>query len=185
MELAPLSIPEVIHIRPRVHGDKRGFFFEAWNRRNFEEKGLPTSFVQLNHSSSAQGILRGLHFQYRHPQGKLVRVLHGRVFDVAVDLRKNSPTFGKWTGMELDADEHGLLWIPEGFAHGFCVLSEQAEFEYLCTNYYHPEDEGVIHWADRDLGITWPITSPRLSPKDEAAPTFAELRDRLIAEGNC
>ncbi len=181
MELRPLSIPDVIQVFPRVHGDERGFFFEAWNQREFAARGLPTSFVQLNHSTSTQGILRGLHFQYHNPQGKLVRVLQGRVFDVAVDLRPTSACFGSWTSVELSAADHSLLWVPEGFAHGFCVLSETADFEYLCTRYYNPQDEGVIHWADPDLCITWPVETPQLSVKDAAAPSFAEVRNRLLA----
>jgi dTDP-4-dehydrorhamnose 3,5-epimerase len=179
MQVESLALPEVKRIRPRVFGDERGFFMEAWNRLRFAQAGLPDDFVQLNHSSSVRDTLRGLHLQFRRPQGKLVRVLSGTIWDVAVDARPGSPDFGRWVGVELAARDHDWLWIPPGFAHGFCVLSDTAEFEYLCTDYYDPLDEGGFHWADPAVGITWPVSSPLLSPKDAAAPSLASLRERL------
>ncbi|MCB1048054.1 MAG: dTDP-4-dehydrorhamnose 3,5-epimerase [Calditrichaeota bacterium] len=181
MQILPLALPEVKLIRPRVFGDERGFFMEAWNRRRFAEAGLPDDFVQLNHSSSARHTLRGMHLQFRQPQGKLVRVLAGRIFDVAVDARPASPEFGRWVGQTLDAADHEWLWIPPGFGHGFCVLSEQAEFEYLCTAYYDPNYEGSFLWNDPAVAIHWPITAPLLSPKDSQAPSLASLIPRLRA----
>lgn len=179
MTVEELALPEVKRIRPRVFGDARGFFMEAWNRRAFAAAGLPDDFVQLNHSSSCRNTLRGLHLQFLRPQGKLVRVLAGTIFDVAVDARPDSPSFGRWVGVTLDAADRDWLWIPPGFAHGFCVLSDMAEFEYLCTDYYDPTDEGGFHWADPAVGITWPVTDPLLSPKDAAAPSLLSLEAKL------
>lgn len=179
MQVLPLDIPAVKLIRPRVFEDERGFFFEAWNLRAFEASGLRREFVQANHSRSEAGVLRGLHFQWTRPQGKLVRVLAGEVFDVAVDLRPESATFGRWVGQLLSAAGRELLWVPEGFAHGFCALSGGADFEYFCTDHYDAGDEGAIRWNDPDLAIDWPLAQPTLSPKDAAAPLFAEQLARL------
>ena len=175
MNATPLAIPDVIVFEPRVFGDERGFFFESFNQNVFEEVvGQPISFVQDNHSRSVKGVLRGLHYQIQQPQGKLVRVAHGEVFDVAVDLRKNSETFGKWVGVHLSAENKKQLWIPEGFAHGFVVLSESAEFLYKTTNYWAPEHERSLAWNDPTVAIDWPITaSPALSEKDRQAPHFS------------
>ena len=176
MEVRPTEIPDVLVIEPRVFGDERGFFFESFNQRTWEEKtGLSTRFVQENHSRSGRHVLRGLHYQIRPPQGKLVRVILGTVFDVAVDLRRSSPTFGRWVGRELSAENRRQMWIPEGFAHGFVVLSEAAEFLYLTTDYYAPEYERAVIWNDPDLAIDWPLeTAPSLSAKDSAAPLFRD-----------
>jgi dTDP-4-dehydrorhamnose 3,5-epimerase len=173
MNIIPTDIPEVLIIEPKVFGDERGFFFESYNERQWEEKtGLRTRFVQDNHSRSAKGVLRGLHYQISQPQGKLVRCVVGEVFDVAVDLRRSSPTFGKWAGALLSAENKRQMWVPEGFAHGFLVLSDAAEFLYKTTDYYAPENERGIVWNDPELGIDWPIEGePVLSKKDaEAAP---------------
>jgi dTDP-4-dehydrorhamnose 3,5-epimerase len=173
MNIIHTSIPDVLIIEPKLFGDERGFFFESYNERQWEEKtGLRTRFVQDNHSRSAKGVLRGLHYQIRQPQGKLVRCVFGEVFDVAVDLRRSSPTFGKWSGALLSAENKRQMWVPEGFAHGFLVLSDGAEFLYKTTDYYAPENERGIVWNDPELGIDWPIEGePVLSRKDaEAAP---------------
>ncbi len=176
MNIEKTAIPDVLIIEPRVFGDERGFFFESFNLRRWRETtGLSTSFVQENHSRSTRHVLRGLHYQIQQPQGKLVRVIRGEVFDVAVDLRKSSLTFGRWTGIHLSAENRKQFWVPEGFAHGFVVLSEVAEFLYLTTNYYAPEHEREIRWDDPQLGIRWPIQgSPLLSAKDERAPLFKD-----------
>ena len=170
MKIAPTAIAEVLLIEPRVFGDERGFFFESFNQRAWEEQtGLKTTFVQDNHSRSAQGVLRGLHYQIRQPQGRLVRVIAGEVFDVSVDIRRSSPTFMKWVGVTLSATNNCMLWIPEGFAHGFLVVSGHAEFLYKTTNYWAPEHERSIAWNDPDLAIAWPThTAPTLSAKDRA-----------------
>lgn len=170
-----LAIPEVILIEPKVFGDDRGFFFESFNQARFEEAiGRKVNFVQDNHSKSVKSVLRGLHYQIQHPQGKLVRVITGEVFDVAVDIRKSSPTFGMWVGEILSAENKRQLWVPEGFAHGFVVLSDSAEFLYKTTNYYSPEHERCILWSDSKIGIKWPTTSaPLLSKKDSAGVSFA------------
>jgi len=178
MKLVPLAIPDVVLIEPKVFGDERGFFYESFNQAAFNEAtGLDVTFVQDNHSKSAQNVLRGLHYQLPpKAQGKLVRVLVGEVFDVAVDIRKNSPTFGRWVGERLSAANKRQMWIPSGFAHGFVVLSESAEFLYKTTNYYAPECERNISWNDPALRIEWPLTGePLLSGKDERAPLFADL----------
>ena len=179
MQVLSLEIPAVKLIRPRVFEDARGFFYEAWNQRTFAASGLPGGFVQANHSRSAGGTLRGLHFQWTKPQGKLVRALSGEIFDVAVDLRPASPTFGRWVGHLLSAAARELLWVPEGFAHGFCALGEGADFEYFCTDFYDPADEGAIRWNDPGLAIGWPVENPSLSAKDAAAPTLSEQLERL------
>jgi dTDP-4-dehydrorhamnose 3,5-epimerase len=176
MNVIRTEIPDVLIIEPKVFGDERGFFFESFNQRIFEEKtGLRPRFVQDNHSRSAKNVLRGLHYQIRQPQGKLVRVIAGEVFDVAVDLRKSSLSFGRWTGHTLSAENKRMLWIPEGYAHGFLVLSESADFLYKTTDYYAPEHERCITWSDADLGIRWPLAGePKLAAKDQAGQRLAE-----------
>ncbi|MCI5118842.1 MAG: dTDP-4-dehydrorhamnose 3,5-epimerase [Candidatus Electrothrix sp. LOE1_4_5] len=176
MKVQSTSIPDVLIIEPKVFGDERGFFLESFNQRNWlEATGLHTTFVQHNHSASGKNVLRGLHYQIQQPQGKLVRVLAGEVFDVAVDLRQSSPTFGQWVGEYLSATNKKQFWIPEGFAHGFLVLSEQAEFLYLATDYYAPEHERAILWNDPDLNITWPLQGKAcLSEKDRTACSFQD-----------
>jgi len=171
-----LAIPDVVLLEPKVFGDDRGFFFESFNQAAFEAAiGLKVDFVQDNHSRSARNVLRGLHYQVSQPQGKLVRVVQGEVFDVAVDLRKTSPTFGRWVGEHLSAENKRQLWIPEGFAHGFVVLSESAEFLYKTTNYYAPQHERCIRWNDPDIGIEWPQREqPVLSQKDSAGLAFKD-----------
>ena len=170
------DLPDVFLIEPKVFGDARGFFMESYNRRAMAELGVDGEFVQDNHSRSARGVLRGLHYQIPQPQGKLVRVVAGAVYDVAVDMRKSSPTFGRWTGFELSAENKLMAWIPPGFAHGFLVLSDYAEFLYKTTDYYAPEHERSLLWNDPALGIAWPLggTVPLLSAKDGAALPFAQ-----------
>lgn len=173
--VTPTAIPDVLVLAPKVFGDARGFFFESFNARDFAEAtGLDVPFVQDNHSLSARGVLRGMHYQIRHPQGKLVRVVSGSVFDVAVDMRRASPTFGRWVGEVLSADNHKQLWVPPGFAHGFVVLSDSAEFLYKTTDYWYPEHERSLLWNDSDVGIAWPIDgAPKLADKDAAGQPFA------------
>lgn len=176
MKATRLAIPDVVLIEPRVFGDERGFFMESFNQRAFNEAtGTDHPFVQDNHSRSSRGVLRGLHYQIRQPQGKLVRVTSGAVFDVAVDLRTSSPTFSQWVGAELSADNHRQLWVPPGFAHGFLVLSNSADFLYKTTDYYAPEHERSLAWNDPDLAIAWPEVgaAPTLSAKDAVAPSLA------------
>ncbi|HET9062602.1 MAG TPA: dTDP-4-dehydrorhamnose 3,5-epimerase [Candidatus Binatia bacterium] len=169
------AIPDVLVIEPKVFGDARGFFLESWNAKAFAEAGVPAAFVQDNHSRSPRGVLRGLHYQIRQPQGKLVRVAAGEVFDVAVDLRRASPTFGRWVGERLSGDNKRMLWVPPGFGHGFLVLSESADFLYKTTDYYAPEHERVIAWNDPDLAIKWPLAgTPTLSGRDAAGPRFRD-----------
>jgi dTDP-4-dehydrorhamnose 3,5-epimerase len=173
--VTPTSLPEVLILEPKVFGDARGFFFESFNARDFAQcTGLDVQFVQDNHSKSAKGVLRGLHYQIEHAQGKLVRVTQGEVFDVAVDMRRSSPTFGKWEGVVLSADNKRQLWIPPGFAHGFLVTSDSAEFLYKTTDYYHPEFECSLLWNDPTVGVQWPIdAAPLLAAKDIAGKTLA------------
>ena len=171
------SLQDVFLLEPRVFGDTRGFFLESWSARTFADVGLDYEFVQDNHSRSARGVLRGLHYQTKHTQGKLVRVLSGSVYDVAVDLRRSSPTYGKWEGFYLSATENQLLWIPEGFAHGFLSLAEGTEFFYKCTDFYSPEHEISLAWNDPDLAISWPldgIGAPLLAAKDEGGVSLSE-----------
>lgn len=179
MKVTRTDIRDVCLIEPRVFGDARGFFYESFNQRAFAEAtGVQTQFVQDNHSRSARGVLRGLHYQIQQPQGKLVRVVSGEVFDVAVDIRRSSPTFGKWVGAHLSAANHAQFWVPAGFAHGFVVLSESAEFLYKTTDYYAPEHEQCIAWNDPVLNIQWPDLGeqPKLSAKDAAGNTWASAR---------
>ena len=173
--VTPTAIPEVLVLEPKVFGDSRGFFFESFNAQDFANAtGLDVSFVQDNHSRSAQGVLRGLHYQLQQAQGKLIRVVRGSVFDVAVDIRKSSPTFGQWVGYELSEDNHRQVWIPPGFAHGFVVLSSTADFLYKTTDYYAPQYERCIAWNDPQIGIEWPANiSPLLSAKDAAGLSLA------------
>lgn len=170
------AIPEILVLTPKVFGDARGFFFESFNARDFAQStGLDVEFVQDNHSKSSQGVLRGLHYQIQHPQGKLVRVVQGAVFDVAVDLRKSSPTFGQWVGEILSAENHAQLWVPPGFAHGFVVLSESAEFLYKTTDYWYPEHERSLLWNDPAVAIDWPIDfAPQLAAKDAAGKLLSD-----------
>lgn len=176
MKVTPTAIADVLIIEPRVFGDARGFFYESFNQQTFDKAtGLTLNFVQDNHSRSAKGVLRGLHYQIQQPQGKLVRVARGAVFDVAVDIRKSSPTFGKWVGVELSEDNHRQLWVPPGLAHGFLVLSETADFLYKTTNYYAPEYERCIAWNDPAIRIDWPIAiPPSLSAKDRGGLTLSQ-----------
>ncbi len=178
MKATPLAIPDVYLIEPQVFGDERGFFFESFNHAKFEQAiGRKVKFVQDNHSKSSKGVLRGLHYQTEHAQGKLVRVTQGEVFDVAVDIRKGSPTFGQWVGQILSAENKQQLWVPEGLAHGFLVLSDTAEFLYKTTDYYAPQYEECIAWDDPTLAIQWPIdAAPKLSPKDQQGIPFNTLK---------
>ena len=174
MHVLPTELPGVLILEPTVHRDARGFFLETYHAERFEKAGIVGPFVQDNHSRSANGVLRGLHAQREKPQGKLVRVVLGEIFDVAVDVRPRSPTFGRWTGVTLDAESFRQLWIPVGFLHGFCVMSEWAEIEYKCTALYDRDDEIGVVWNDPDIGIVWPIANPTLSPKDAALPRLHE-----------
>jgi dTDP-4-dehydrorhamnose 3,5-epimerase len=177
MNVIETSLRDVFVIEPKVFGDERGFFFESWNARTFQDAGFDMNFVQDNHSRSARGTLRGLHYQTQNTQGKLVQVSAGEVYDVAVDLRKGSPSFGQWLGISLNAEKHNMLWIPEGFAHGFYVTSDYADFQYKCTDVYHPESEVSIAWDDSDLAIDWPIPfdeAPILSDKDAGGVSFKD-----------
>lgn len=181
MKLIPTALAEVLVVEPRVFGDSRGFFLESFNQREFAaQTGVTLPFVQDNHSRSSRGVLRGLHYQLKQPQGKLVRVVRGRVFDVAVDMRRSSPSFGRWAGVELSEDNHRQLWVPPGFAHGFLVLSESCDFLYKTTDYYAPQHERSLAWNDPRVGIAWPLADlaehglePQLSAKDQAAPAWA------------
>lgn len=178
MKVIPTAIPDVLLIEPKIFGDTRGFFLESFNQKSFNEAtGLDVNFVQDNHSRSTKGVLRGLHYQEQQPQGKLVRVVRGAVFDVAVDIRKESPTFGHWIGVELSETNHRQLWVPAGFAHGFLVLSESADFLYKTTDYYAPQHERCIAWNDPDIGIAWPPLGqpPKLSAKDQCGIHLSNL----------
>jgi dTDP-4-dehydrorhamnose 3,5-epimerase len=177
MKISHSKLKGCVIIEPRVFGDDRGFFLETFQAARYkQEAGIDLPFVQDNHSRSARGVLRGLHFQKTKPQGKLVRVVRGEVYDVAVDIRKGSATFGQWEGVILSEDNKKQFWVPPGFAHGFVVLSDTADFEYKCTDYYDPSDEGCILWSDPDLDIPWPIANPVLSAKDESAKRLVDLR---------
>lgn len=173
MQVIPTAVKDALILEPRVFGDARGFFMESWNRRGFAALGLDVDFVQDNHSRSQQGVLRGLHYQIKQPQGKLVRVVSGAVFDVAVDLRKSSPTFGRWAGVVLSAENQRMFWVPPGFAHGFLTLSASADFLYKATDYYAPEHERTLLWNDPALAIDWPLTgTPLLAAKDAVGMTL-------------
>ena len=181
MNVIPTEVLDVYILEPKVFGDHRGWFMETWSTRNMEEAGLHYNFVQDNQSKSKRGVLRGLHFQTKNSQGKLVRVIRGEVFDVGVDLREGSATFGQWYGLLLSEENHKQLYIPEGFAHGFLVTSEEAEFVYKCTRFYDPSGEGGLLWNDKDIGIDWPVTEDMdilLSDKDKIQPTFQEYLAR-------
>lgn len=178
MKIVETKIPDVKIIEPKVFGDERGFFMETWNEKAFHEAGIDATFVQDNHSRSVRNTLRGLHYQIKHPQGKLVRVTRGEVFDVAVDLRPDSPTFGQWVGEYLSEANKRMLWVPPRFAHGFLVVSDTADFQYKCTDFYAPEYERSILWADRSLAINWPLKSgeaPLVSEKDGAGKDFSSV----------
>jgi dTDP-4-dehydrorhamnose 3,5-epimerase len=176
MNVIQTKLKDCVIIEPKVFGDHRGFFLETFQADRYREQaGITLPFVQDNHSRSAKGVLRGLHFQKTKPQGKLVRVVSGEVYDVAVDIRQGSPSFGLWEGVILSEENKRQLWVPPGFAHGFLVLSDTADFEYKCTDYYDPSDEGSLVWNDPAMAITWPLDKPSLSDKDLKAPTFAEL----------
>jgi dTDP-4-dehydrorhamnose 3,5-epimerase len=169
------SLPGLVLLEPVVFGDARGFFFETWNAERYAAQGLPSSFVQSNVSSSSKGVLRGLHYQWPRPQGKLVTVLQGEVYDVAVDIRRGSPTFGRWEAFILSGENRRQLWIPPGFAHGFAVLSDDALFNYLCTDVYVKEADASVRWNDADIAVDWPVSAPTLSSKDEQAPFLQDI----------
>lgn len=179
MEVRPLAIPDVLLIVPDLHRDSRGFFLETWQAEKYAAAGIDATFVQDNHSRSGRGTLRGLHAQLHSPQGKLVRVSSGEVFDAAVDIRPDSPTYGKWVGALLSDTNGHQLWLPPGFAHGFCVVSENADFEYKCTTLYTPDDQVVFRWDDPAIGVEWPITEPLLSDRDRDAVPLSDWTDRL------
>jgi dTDP-4-dehydrorhamnose 3,5-epimerase len=177
MQFEPTRLPEVVLIKPRVFGDARGYFFETWQERTFAAAGIAGRFVQDNHSHSTLHTLRGLHFQIQQPQGKLVRVSRGEVFDVAVDIRRSSPRFGQWVGARLSDANHHMLWVPPGFAHGYLALSDEIDFLYKCTAFYAPEYERAIRWDDTQIGVQWPLpagVAPTLSGKDAVAPSFKD-----------
>ncbi len=183
MKFLPTAIPEVVRVEPDVFRDDRGFFLETYQTRKYGTAGLPETFVQDNHSFSTQGTLRGLHAQLRRPQGKLIRAILGEIFDVAVDIRPGSPTFGHWVSAVLSGENHHQLYVPPGFAHGFCVTSETAHVQYKCTELYEKDDEIAVLWNDPAIGISWPAAAPLLSPRDLAAPTLAEIMHKLAAYG--
>ena len=179
MKVHETPLPGVLLIEPRVLRDPRGFFYESFQAERFRELGLPTHFVQDNHSRSRRGVLRGLHYQLTRPQGKYVTALRGEIFDVAVDIRRGSPTFGRWYGVTLSGDDPHYLWIPPGYAHGFCVLSDEADFVYKCTDVYVPSDERSVRWDDPTIGIEWPHPDPIVSDRDRAARPLAEMERDL------
>ena len=182
MKFSETALPGVLVIEPRVFGDSRGFFYESYNEKTFRDAGIDRRFVQSNVSRSSRGVLRGLHYQWPNPQGKLVSVLEGEVYDVAVDIRRGSPTFGQWAAAMLTADNHRHFWIPEGFAHGFCVVSEFATFAYQCTDLYSPTADGSVRWDDPAIGIDWPVSGPLLSDKDARAPLLADVSEARLPE---
>lgn len=183
MNVLHTELAGVLVIEPAVYRDDRGFFLESFHARRYAEAGIPGPFVQDNHSRSARGTVRGMHAQRRRPQGKLVRVLHGQIFDVVVDIRRGSPTFGRWVGLTLSAENCLQCYVPPNFAHGFCALSDWVEVEYKCTDYYDPADEIRLLWNDPDIGIAWPVSAPVLSDKDRAARPLAALEDSLPVYG--
>ncbi len=183
MNVIETALPGVLIIEPKVFGDARGFFLETFHKQRYEDAGIPgdgLAFVQDNHSRSAKGVLRGLHFQLENPQGKLVSAGTGRVFDVAADVNPDSPTYRQWAGVELSEENHRQLWIPPGYAHGFCVLSNMADFQYKCTALYHPESDSGVAWDDPELDIQWPIAAPLLSEKDRQLPRLSEIDRRRL-----
>lgn len=181
LKVTTTSLPGLLLIEPEVFGDCRGFFMETYQAEKYAALGLDQVFVQDNYSRSRQGTVRGLHYQLKHPQGKLIQVLSGRAYDVAVDIRRNSPTFGQWAGFILAAEDRRQLYVPPGFAHGFAVLSETVDFFYKCTDFYHPEDEHGISWLDPQIGIDWPVLgTPLLSDKDRQNPRLSQLQDDLL-----
>jgi len=180
MKTIPSSLPGALIIEPRVFGDARGFFYESYHSEKFAQAGINAHFVQSNVSRSTRGVLRGLHYQWPHPQGKLVSVLEGEVYDVAVDIRHGSPTFGQWTGVMLTAENHRHFWVPEGFAHGFCVLSDAAVFTYQCSALYDASADRAVRWDDAAIGVDWPISVPLLSEKDMRAPLLADVPRDLL-----
>ncbi|ULU25216.1 dTDP-4-dehydrorhamnose 3,5-epimerase [Dyella terrae] len=182
MKVIETSLPGVVIIEPQVFGDSRGYFYESYNQAKYEEGGISRTFVQSNVSRSAKGVLRGLHYQWPNPQGKLVSVLEGEVFDVAVDIRHGSPTFGQWAGVMLSAENKRHFWIPEGFAHGFCVVSDDATFSYQCTALYDREADAGVRWNDASIGIDWPVSHPLLSEKDEKAPLLQDVAIARLPE---
>jgi len=182
MKFIETALPGCIVIEPQVFGDSRGFFYESYNEAKYHEAGIDRRFVQSNVSRSARGVLRGLHYQWPHPQGKLVSVLEGEVYDVAVDIRRGSPNFGQWAGVMLTAENHRHFWIPEGFAHGFCVVSEYATFSYQCTDLYNAQADGGVRWNDPAIGVDWPISEPLLSDKDTKAPLLADIAEDRLPE---
>jgi len=182
MKFIETSLPGCIVIEPQVFGDSRGFFYESYNEAKYRDAGIDRKFVQSNVSRSARGVLRGLHYQWPRPQGKLVSVLEGEVYDVAVDIRRGSPTFGQWAGVMLTAENHRHFWIPEGFAHGFCVVSDYATFSYQCTDLYDAKADGGVRWDDPAIGIDWPVTEPLLSDKDMKAPLLADVMPGRLPE---
>lgn len=179
MKFIPGQLPGIIVVEPKMHRDARGVFIETYHKRKYSEGGISISFVQDNSSKSVRGTLRGLHAQIKHPQGKLVRVVNGEIFDVAVDIRRGSPYFSKWTGVTLSGENAKQMYVPEGFLHGFVVLSETAEVEYKCTDFYDPADEITVIWNDPAIGIKWPVESPTLSAKDRNGSTLSRLMERL------
>lgn len=183
MRVLQTGLEGVVIIEPRVHGDERGFFQESWKASSYSQHGLPAAFSQANISRSEKGVLRGLHYQYRHPQGKLVSVLEGRIFDVAVDIRPGSVSFGQWAGVELSAQSHRQLYVPEGFAHGFIVLSDSALFHYYCTTEYAPQFEVAIAWNDPDIGVKWPCVPQSVSARDREAPCLRDIPAERLAQG--
>lgn len=180
MKVIETELPGVLIIEPRVFGDERGFFLETFQVERYREVGIALPFVQDNHSRSRRGVLRGLHFQRTRPQGKLVSVCRGAVYDVAVDIDPSSSTCGRFVGVELSDENHRQLWVPPGYAHGFCVLSEIADFQYKCTDFYCPEDEGGLLWSDPDVNIPWPVEVPQLSAKDRGNPSLRQLLSRAL-----
>lgn len=180
LRIIKTAVPDVLIIEPEVFRDMRGFFLETYNQKKYAENGLDKTFVQDNHSHSSKGTLRGLHYQLNHPQGKLVYVVHGEIFDVAVDIRRGSPTFGHWVGEVLSEKNNRLMFVPEGFAHGFCVLSDTADFMYKCTDLYHHEDDRGVNWSDETLSIDWPIKDPILSDRDTLLPMLHDVPEDLL-----
>jgi len=181
MKFLPTDLPGVMLVEPEVHRDTRGFFLETYHQRKYHEGGIEGPFVQDNHSRSVKGTLRGLHAQVGHPQAKLVRAVAGEMFDVAVDIRRGSPTFGRWVGAQLSGENFRQIYVPPGFAHGFCVLSETVDVEYKCTDFYDPGSEITVAWDDPEIGIDWPLRDPIVSAKDRRAPRLRDLLDRLPA----